>query len=112
MMGEEGEVHSECFIAYKGIAQQEVSKHARKSAEKCLHCGKAVLEGLIDGRFYSGSAYGLKKGRQGSKKTGMVHMECWDGWQLAHGAKCLHCSLPAMEGRGQFEVDGLTFSPS
>ena len=112
MMGSPlGEVHSECYHAYKGIVQQELSKHEKKHAKKCLHCGKAVLKGLIDGRFFSGSAFSLKKGRQGSKFDGIVHEECWDGWAIAHGTKCLHCSLPAREGK-QFEVDGRTFSPS
>ena len=94
---EEGEVHTECYHAYKGIVQEELTEDQKKNGEKCLHCKLAVMAGKINERVFNGRFYTIDKGELNSKKAGKVHMECFKSFKAARVDKCLHCSLPVME---------------
>ncbi|KJE95841.1 hypothetical protein CAOG_06245 [Capsaspora owczarzaki ATCC 30864] len=97
----EGKMHQECVTSWQA-----------SSAEKCAQCEQPVIQsGKFSGQFYTtdmGSAGGkLPNG----EKPRQVHLECWEAFEAARAAKCLHCHSPICELPGKFSgsyypVDG------
>ena len=95
----DGKVHEECWEAFQ-----------RKHAPKCMHCALPTIAGTVDGKTFDGRFYTVEPGMievgPSAGKTGKVHVECWNTFQISNAPKCEKCKKAIMPGTSFYTVGG------